>query len=136
MTGPDHHAEMEAHCAAARERQDDEHIREITSWLADQMCRTEEPLIGQFANSLSVEGAKRLNALMTEGARLRKALADIEEGIILVFDESEEREVQVWMDPEDMQEIARQALAGAPQGMEARSAETLGSARQGDSLSA
>lgn len=64
MTGPDHHAEMEAHCAAARERADEDHLREITRWLADQMCRAEEPLIGQFANSLSVEGAKRLNGLM------------------------------------------------------------------------
>lgn len=55
-------------------------------------------------------GADRLRELEAENAVLRKALAEIEAGTILQFEESEEREVEVWMDPEDMQEIARQVL--------------------------
>ncbi|GJE75544.1 hypothetical protein [Methylorubrum suomiense] len=33
-------------------------------WLADQMCRVEEPLVGGFSNSLSKDGVRRLLTVM------------------------------------------------------------------------
>ena len=68
MTGPDHHAEMEAHYAAGMGRQEEDHRRQIMNWLADLMCRPEEPLIGSFSNSLSHAGVGRLCALMNAEA--------------------------------------------------------------------
>lgn len=68
MTGPDHHAEMEAHYAAGMERQDEDHCREVIKWLADLMSRLEEPLVGSFSNSLSRAGLERLSALMNAEA--------------------------------------------------------------------
>jgi hypothetical protein len=61
MTGPDHHAEMEVHYAAGMERQEAAYVQK---WLADQMCRVDEPLIESFSNSLSRAGLDRLGAMM------------------------------------------------------------------------
>lgn len=38
-------------------------VSEALKWLADQMCRVEEPLIGGFSNSLSEDGVRRLLAV-------------------------------------------------------------------------
>lgn len=73
MSGPDHHAEMEAHYAAGMERQEEDHRREILKWLADLMCRPEEPLVGSFINSLSHAGVERLAALMNGAAQQAEA---------------------------------------------------------------
>ncbi|WP_091891114.1 hypothetical protein [Methylobacterium sp. yr596] len=73
MTGPDHHAEMEAHFAASMERQDEAHCREVMKWLSDLMSRLEEPLVGSFGNSLSHAGLGRLSALMSASARQAEA---------------------------------------------------------------
>jgi hypothetical protein len=52
-----------------------------------------------------------LGNIDAENTLMKRALREIAECTALVFDETEEREVQVWMDADDCQEIARQALA-------------------------
>lgn len=42
----------------------DDQTSAALKWLADQMCRVEEPLVGGFSNSLSEDGVRRLMTVM------------------------------------------------------------------------
>lgn len=57
----------------------------------------------------------RAEAAEAETARLRAALEKIKRGTAPVFDDGEGREVEMWMDAEEMQEIARTALLSQEQ---------------------